>query len=40
MTTRYNTNRPDAEVGRETRTTVRMPQQMSTSLFQGWGPKF
>jgi hypothetical protein len=40
MTTRYSTSRPDAEVGRETRTQVRMPQQMSSSLFQGWGPKF
>ena len=39
--TRYINNRPDAaEVAREARTPVRLPQMTSSSMFQGWGPKF
>jgi hypothetical protein len=38
--TRYINNRPDANVSRETRTSVRLPQTTSSTLFQGWGPKF
>jgi hypothetical protein len=38
--TRYINNRPDADVAREARTPVRLPQQTSSTLFQGWGPKF
>lgn len=38
--THFHTNRPDAELAREARTPVRLPDQMSSSLFQGWGPKF
>jgi hypothetical protein len=37
--THFTTNRP-AEINREARTTVRLPDQMSSRLFQGWGPKF
>ncbi len=33
-------NRPDAELCREARTPVRIPDQLSSRLFQGWGPKF
>jgi hypothetical protein len=32
--------RPDPELALETCTPVRLPEQMSTALFQGWGPKF
>lgn len=36
--TRY-INRPvDTEIARESR--VRVPQQMTAPMFQGWGPKF
>jgi hypothetical protein len=28
------------ESTREARTTVRVPDQMGSRLFQGWGPKF
>jgi len=38
--TRFTTNRPDSEMAREARTPVRLPDQMTTGLFQGWGPKF
>jgi len=38
--TRFITNRPEADQARETRTPVRVPEQMSAALFQGWGPKF
>jgi len=38
--TRYINNRPDADQSRENRTQVRLPQQTSSALFQGWGPKF
>jgi hypothetical protein len=31
-------DRPQDTEAREAR--VRLPQQMSTPLFQGWGPKF
>jgi hypothetical protein len=37
--TRYTTNRPETEVAREARTPVRLPEQMTAGLFQGWGPK-
>ena len=33
-------NRPDAEIAREARTPVRLPDQMAAGIFQGWGPKF
>jgi hypothetical protein len=36
--TRYH--RPDPEMALETCTLVRLPEQMNTALFQGWGPKF
>jgi len=39
MTTRY-INRPDADSANENRVHVRIPQQTSSSMFQGWGPKF
>ncbi len=35
--TRY-INRPEDNASRETR--VRLPGQMSSPIFQGWGPKF
>jgi len=38
--TRYINNRPDADMSREIRTQVRLPQQTSSAMFQGWGPKF
>jgi hypothetical protein len=38
--TRFTTARPDSEMAREARTPVRLPEQMSAGLFQGWGPKF
>jgi hypothetical protein len=38
--TLLTTNRPDPEMARETCTPVRLPEQMSTALFPGWGPKF
>lgn len=38
--TSFTTNRPEPEVAPETRTPVRLPDQMSAALFQGWGPKF
>lgn len=28
------------ENAREARTTVRVPDQMGSRIFQGWGPKF
>ena len=37
MTTRY-INRPEDNDNRQTR--VCLPQQMSSAMFQGWGPKF
>jgi hypothetical protein len=30
----------DGETSRELRTTVRLPDQSASRLFQGWGPKF
>jgi hypothetical protein len=36
----YTTIRPEIEIARESRTPVRLPQQASSVLFQGWGPKF
>jgi hypothetical protein len=30
----------DAEMVRETRTPVRLPDRRPTGLFPGWGPKF
>ena len=36
----FTTNRPDYEQARETRTPVRLPAQMASGIFQGWGPKF
>lgn len=38
--THFTTNRPENEIAREARIPVRLPDQMSSSLFQGWGPKF
>jgi hypothetical protein len=40
--TRHITSRPNAdlEAARETRTPVRLPAQTTSTLFQGWGPKF
>ena len=38
--TLFTTDRNDAEMAREARTPVRLPDQMSSRLFQGWGPKF
>jgi hypothetical protein len=38
--TQFAINRSDSENAREVRTTVRLPEQMGTRLFQGWGPKF
>ena len=38
--THFTISRPDAELARESRTPVRLPEQLSSSLFQGWGPKF
>lgn len=32
--------RPDLDLAHENRTPVRRPDQMSTPMFQGWGPKF
>lgn len=32
-------NRPDPEVAREARTPVRLPAQIASGLFPGWGPK-
>ena len=37
--TRYIDRTEKSEI-RETRTPVRMPQQVASPLFQGWGPKF
>jgi hypothetical protein len=36
----FTINRPDPEMARETRTPVRLPEQMNAALFPGWGPKF
>jgi hypothetical protein len=33
-------NPSENEIHRELRTTVRMPDQTASRLFQGWGPKF
>jgi hypothetical protein len=38
--TNFNLNRSDSELNRENRTTVRLPDQNASRLFQGWGPKF
>ena len=38
--THLTIDRSDSEKARETRTTVRLPDQMATRLFEGWGPKF
>ncbi len=38
--THFTSSRPDAEIAREARTPVRLPDQMSAGLFPGWGPKF
>jgi hypothetical protein len=38
--THFTANRPNYEVAREARTPVRLPEQLATGLFQGWGPKF
>lgn len=40
--TRHINSQPNAEndIAREARTPVRLPAQTSSSLFQGWGPKF
>jgi hypothetical protein len=37
--THFWNSRPDAEVARETRTPVRLPEKMASGLFQGWGPR-
>ena len=31
---------PEAEISRETRTPVRLPDRRPAGLFPGWGPKF
>jgi hypothetical protein len=33
-------NLSENEIARELRTTVRVPAQTASRLFQGWGPKF
>ena len=33
-------SRPNQDTARENRTPVRLPDHMSSSIFQGWGPKF
>jgi hypothetical protein len=38
--TRYINTRTEAEIAREARTPVRLPQTTSSTMFQGWGPKF
>lgn len=38
--TRFAITNSDSENAREARTTIRLPERMGTSLFQGWGPKF
>jgi hypothetical protein len=38
--TYFAANLSENENARETRTTVRVPVQNPSRLFQGWGPKF
>jgi len=38
--THFTTIRPEADMAREARTPVRLPDQISSGLFPGWGPKF
>ncbi len=33
-------NPTENETARELRTTIRLPDQSASRLFQGWGPKF
>jgi hypothetical protein len=37
--THFLNNRADAEVAREARTPIRLPQNTAGGLFQGWGPR-
>jgi hypothetical protein len=37
--TQFRTERPDAEIARESRTPVLPRERMAGGLFQGWGPK-